>query len=300
MPDPPARLKFEALDPISRSEAEAAIAKGAPEELGLAALRVALHDDDWSWAQQYCLALATHPDPMVRGNAIQGLSHIARLHGSLDVAVVRAAVLAGLSDSDESVRGQADEAADDIEVFLGVVVRPQAKRPPGMALLLEGPCAMPYYTDLRHVFRAIDGRQLEFNWLISDLTYSWLGPHGDAEAPPFTFGGSGPYWRTGQELTRLVAEHEMQFDWAVLSGFAPGVSLDLSRLEIEPYADGNPGFWADQPRIQHPLAEIEIVCWDSGSTLLLCRDRSIGESFRRAFPEAIDLVEYNKARRTNR
>ena len=56
----------------------------------------------------------------------------------------------------------------------------------------------------------------------------------------------------------------------------------------------------DEPRIQHPLAEVEIVCWDSGSTLLLCRDQSIGEGFRAYFPEAVDLAEYNKARRTSR
>jgi hypothetical protein len=162
--------------------------------------------------------------------------------------------------------------------------------------LLKGRCEMRYFTDLRLVFRAIGERQREFDWLITDLEYASLGVHEHDGPPPFT--GSGPHWLTGEQLTRLVAEYEMQFVWAVLSGFAPGVFLDLGSLEVEPYADGNPGFWVDEPRIQHPRAEVEIVSWDSSRTLLLCRDRSIGESFRRYFPEAVDLAEHNKARRT--
>ncbi len=167
-----------------------------------------------------------------------------------------------------------------------------------METLLEGRCEMAYFTDLRLVFRAIGDRQRDFNWLITDLDFGWQEPYQAEEQAPIT--GRGPHWRTGDELSRLVEALDIQFVWAVLSGFSPGVSLDLKRLAVVPYADGNPGFWVDEPRIQHSLAEIEIVCWDSTSTLLLCRDRSIGESFRRYFPEAVDLAEYNKARRTKR
>jgi hypothetical protein len=155
---------------------------------------------------------------------------------------------------------------------------------------------MPFFTDLRLVFRAIGDRQREFDWLVTDLDYGWLGVHDD-RPPPFV--GPGPHWLTGAELTRRVAEYDMQFVWAVLSGFRPDTALDVGRLAVEPYADGNPGFWVEEPRIQHPLAEVEIVCWDSTSTLLLCRDRSIGECFRRYFPEAVDLPEHNKTRRSS-
>src|SRR5262249_41945464 len=64
--------------------------------------------------------------------------------------------------------------------------------------LLEGRCERPYYTDLRLVFRAIGDRQLEFNWLVTDLEYGWLGVHADNEPAPFT--GSGPHWLTGEQL----------------------------------------------------------------------------------------------------
>lgn len=166
-----------------------------------------------------------------------------------------------------------------------------------METLLEGCREMPFFTDLRLVFRAIGDRQTEFNWLVTDLEYVSLGSHGK-HAPPFV--GAGPHWLSGSELSGLVADNEIQFVWAVLSGFPRGVTLDLAHLEVEPYADGNPGFWEVSPRIQHPLAVVEIVCWDSTSTLLFCQDRTIGESFRRYFPEAVDLTEYNRARLTNR
>ena len=159
-----------------------------------------------------------------------------------------------------------------------------------METLLEGRCEMAYFTDLRLVFRAIGDRQREFNWLVTDLECNWLEVR-DGRAEPLS--GSGPYWLTGRELSRIIAEYEMQFIWAALSGFPPGVEVDLDRLSVVPYADGNRGFWVHRPRIQHPLAEIEIVCWDSTSTLLLCRDRIIGKSFRRYFPEAVDLTKSN-------
>lgn len=165
-----------------------------------------------------------------------------------------------------------------------------------METLLEGDCEMAYFTDLRLVFRAIGDRQRDFNWLVTDLECNWLKVRDGQSAP---LPKAGPYWLNGNELSRLVAEYEIQFVWAVLSGFPPGVTLDLDRLAVVPYADGNAGFWVEEPQIQHPLAEVEIACWDATSTLLLCRDCSIGECFRRYFPEAIDLTEYNKARRAD-
>lgn len=164
-----------------------------------------------------------------------------------------------------------------------------------METLLEGRCEMSFFTDLRLMFRAIGDRQRDFDWLLTDLECNWLGVR---DGRPEPLPGNGPYWLGGDELSRLVAEYDMQLIWGVLSGFTRGTAIDLDRLEVVPYADGNSELWVEEPHIQHPHAEIEIVCWDSTSTLLLCRDRSIGESFRQYFPEAVDLAEHNKARRT--
>ena len=44
---------------------------------------------------------------------------------------------------------------------------------------------MRYFTDLRLVFRAIGDRQREFNWLVTDLEYDWLGVR-DGRPPPLS------------------------------------------------------------------------------------------------------------------
>jgi hypothetical protein len=55
----------------------------------------------------------------VRGNAIQGFGHISRVHEQLDQFTVQPIIEAALSDAHEYVRGQASDAADDTEHFLG-------------------------------------------------------------------------------------------------------------------------------------------------------------------------------------
>ncbi len=162
-----------------------------------------------------------------------------------------------------------------------------------METLLEGRSRMLFYTDMRLVFRAIEGRQQDFNWLITNLEFE--GHNVDYGRPP-PFSDDPVHWISGETLTRIVDEYDMQFVWAVLSGFPPAIDLDPQSLEVEPFADGNRALWSANPRIQHPLAQIEIVCWDSSATLLLCDDRSIGESFRRFFPEAVDLAMHNRSR----
>ena len=162
---------------------------------------------------------------------------------------------------------------------------------PILGCLLEGPCEMRYFTDVRLVFRALGDHQRRLNWLVTDLEWVRLDQREDTADE---FSRPGPHWVPGDDLTRFVDSYDIQFVWAVFSGFPPGVSLDLSDLEVEPNADGNSRLWDPEPRIQHPLAEVEIVCWDSTCTLLLCRDPSLVASFRRYFPEAVDLAEHNR------
>lgn len=47
-----------------------------------------------------------------------GFAHLARRFGELSEERVRPLVEAGLADSDTDVRGAADDAADDIEIYL--------------------------------------------------------------------------------------------------------------------------------------------------------------------------------------
>jgi len=154
--------------------------------------------------------------------------------------------------------------------------------------LLEGPSRMPFYTDLAQVFAAFGGRQCEFNWLITDLECNWHPPELSHQ----------PIWIAGADLTELIArttqDAMLQFIWGVLSAFRREVRIDAAALEVYPRADGNAALWEPDVRIQHPRAELEIVCWDSTSTLLLSRDDDLSRRFRAYFPEAVDLDDYNR------
>jgi hypothetical protein len=161
-----------------------------------------------------------------------------------------------------------------------------------MNTLLEGASRMPYPTDLRLVFEAFGGRQREFNWLLTDLELNHYPP-----SLSYRDGvrSSEARWLSGSELSEIVKESDIQFIWGVLSGFRPGVAIDLAALETYPCADGNRALWEPGASIQHPLADVEIVCWDSRATLLLSGDDDLTRRFRNFFPEAIDLNEHNRA-----
>jgi hypothetical protein len=156
--------------------------------------------------------------------------------------------------------------------------------------ILEGPCRMPFYTDLQSVFGAFGGREKDFDWLVTDL---------DCDSFPLELQPIGSNWvLSGRTLSDVVMRQAppIQFNWGVLSGFRGGAKVDLAHLQVQPYADGNPTFWGDRPLIQYPGAAVEIVCWDSHATLLLTTEADLTRRFRAYFPEARDLQERNQAR----
>ena len=143
-----------------------------------------------------------------------------------------------------------------------------------------------YYTYLKKLFDAINNKQLDYNWLITDCTCYPENPKTD------TMLRKDYCWLTGEELTDLVAQEDFQWIWAVLSGFDKSVVLsDVLKHDL-PYAEDYEGFWCKPVSMQHPLAKIEIVPWDSSMTMIFSDDRSIIDSFRKAYPQSEDFEEY--------
>lgn len=154
--------------------------------------------------------------------------------------------------------------------------------------LLEGPGRMSFHTDMRLVFDAIQGCQRDFDWVITDLELNWYPPE-----LPYLGRPEQPRRLSGVTLTEIVNKHDFQFVWGVLSAFDPTVELDLTRLMPYPCADGNSELWRPGVKIQHPLAQLEIVCFDSSCTLILTRDATLTRKVRDYFPEARDLDVHN-------
>ncbi|RKG60889.1 hypothetical protein D7X30_08255 [Corallococcus sp. AB011P] len=81
-----------------------------------ALVRWALSSEDWRPVQAECLRLLAHPDAGLRGVAAISLSHLARIHRTLDRKEVTEALQALASDPE--MGGQAEMALDDIRLFI--------------------------------------------------------------------------------------------------------------------------------------------------------------------------------------
>jgi len=109
-------------DQWTEKDVEEAIARDVPDELLYVPISVSMYPPDCAWAQEICIRLSAHSHFNVRGNAILGFGHLARTCRELDLPRVQPIVEAGLADPHEFVRGQAESAAMDIHIYLGVAV----------------------------------------------------------------------------------------------------------------------------------------------------------------------------------
>ncbi|MDC2864199.1 hypothetical protein [Bacillus sp. BP-3] len=150
---------------------------------------------------------------------------------------------------------------------------------------------LPGHTHLAPIFDAFQGREKEFNWLITDLEFATLQEEKLIRDYPTM--SHQITWIAGKDLSALVNKYDPQFIFGVLSAFDKSINIDVNNLLIEPYADGNEELWVSNPKIQHPQATLEIVCWDSTLILLLSKDVDIDKKFKSYFKDANDLNVYN-------
>ena len=143
-----------------------------------------------------------------------------------------------------------------------------------------------YYTLLSNIFKAINNRQNNYNWLI---TSAECYPHNKN----FKNLLDRDYcWLSGEELTKIIAHEDFQWIWAVLSGFEKDITLDEVLSYPLPSVDYE-GFWQLPLSIQHPLATVEIVPFDSSYTLVLSKNEQLVSDYYSAFPKSEDLRRFN-------
>lgn len=138
------------------------------------------------------------------------------------------------------------------------------------------------------IFANIGNIQTEFNWLITDID---CGTTNEKYVELFK---NEYVWMTGKELDTFMQNDDCFWIWGVFTGFRKEYSKeDVLKYDIS-YANGYTGFWRNPISLQHPLADIEIVQWDSIMNILISSKDSIIEKFMVSVPEAEDLEEYNK------
>ena len=107
-----------------------------------------------------------------------------------------------------------------------------------MNLILEDCAQVPYFTNMRVVFDAVELNASDFDWFVSDIEHT-----GD---DAFC---SEDHWISGEDLERALLSNDIQFVWAVFSVIPKGDPRPV--IHEPPYADGNPAFWSDpSPRPQ--------------------------------------------------
>lgn len=145
-----------------------------------------------------------------------------------------------------------------------------------------------YFTYLLKLFNGISNAQKNYNWLITDCE---CYPQNKELEQIF---GEDEIWLSGEELTEIIQKTDFQFVWAVFSGFSKDISLEEIRKYKMPYANGNEALWSVTTDIQHPLADIEIIAWDSSLTIFLSKNEDLVESFMKSYPLSEGLSEKNR------
>ena len=143
-----------------------------------------------------------------------------------------------------------------------------------------------FYTNMRTLLEPIKDDFQRYNWLVTDCECN--------RYPDPRIQHNAEYsWISGSDFLEIVNKHDIYFIWAVFSAIPKTLSIeDVLQFEF-PYADGYPGFWQNPIGIQHPLAEMEIVPWDSSLVLLISKDEATISHFQAQFPLCEDLEQYN-------
>ena len=145
-----------------------------------------------------------------------------------------------------------------------------------------------YFTYLKNIFVSIGNVQKEYNWLIT-------GHECYPQNMEYAKKLSGEYcWITGDELTNMVENENFQWIWGIFSAFPKNISQQEVLKSELPYADGYAGLWKNPVSIQHPLAEMEIVAWDSSMTVIISKNDDVIEKLKESRPWAEDLEKYNE------
>lgn len=156
-----------------------------------------------------------------------------------------------------------------------------------MNIIIKDSLQMPIHTDIKLIFDALDGRQREFNWLITEHEcYSWPSNE-DIFNKEIVF-------LSGDELTNMVTHNNIQFVWGILSAFDKSINIDINNLSVIPTFDGEWKYGGENVHTQHPLATAEIICVDSSYTIFLSKDEDLSNRFLRHYSDAQDLHQWNR------
>lgn len=140
---------------------------------------------------------------------------------------------------------------------------------------------------LNEVLEYMDCSQMNYNWLISD--YECYPQKQNVKRKL----RNDYCFISGNELTELAQEENFQWIWGVFSAFPQDIKKRKILQYLLPKAREYDEIWKNPLKLQHPLAEIEIIAWDGMITICLSKNDKIINLIQQKSGVAMDLESYN-------
>lgn len=134
-----------------------------------------------------------------------------------------------------------------------------------------------YHTSLKRVFDALEGRQLDFDFLLLGVEAYPL-EHEEFEAVNQT-----PRWISGAELTRVVETEDFQWVWGALLAYPEGCGRAEVLEQVRALCPPGPHdeeSWLVRRQFEKTGAAFLILAADSSLTELVSTDRGLVNLFR--------------------
>jgi predicted methyltransferase len=136
---------------------------------------------------------------------------------------------------------------------------------------------LEYYTDMSIILNPIQEYLQDYNFLITDIECNYYPDKRINYEEDYLFiSPSG--------LLDIVNANEIQFIWGVFSAIPKHISLEeILKYEL-PYSEGTRTL-DEIVEIQHPLAEIEIVAFDSSYVEIINKREDVIQTIEKEFPK---------------
>ena len=144
------------------------------------------------------------------------------------------------------------------------------------------------YTMMLKVINAIGGRSLNYNWLITDIEAYPQKGLGEIDDELYSYLNEKDYvFISNSDLLDILEKNDFQWIWGVFSAIPVNYSKEEVLNYDLPFAEDNSDIYLDNNFvIQHPLAEIEIVAFDSSGMHIVSKDKDICDCLKLVYPDA--------------
>ena len=138
------------------------------------------------------------------------------------------------------------------------------------------------YTLIKELFINLGLQKSDYNWLITDIE-----AYPQSQEFNNIINDKEYVVLSTNELMNILNIEDFQWIWAVFSAIPSHYTIEeILKYElpcIQPL-DEEYNHFGEEPKIQHPLAEIEIGAWDSSGMSIVTNDNEVLEKFKVHYP----------------